>query len=174
MDGSLLKENWRRPWKGYVAGRRGLLPDGTIPAARLLHSKEVSFSNSCLLLETVGSPRGARGKAGGSGPWTWEVVGWAGSSRKRRDSCLLSLGLQTVSRGAQTPTLLPDAPNTPERVPEFSRRAGAGLAQATPTKGLFKVPTLSWPRLPDSQRAPFESASLALLAVLAPAWDSSE
>lgn len=82
----------------------------------------------------------------------------------------------------------PDA-HPPARCPQHSRagpgirpargggaRQGGGGARAGHAYqgGLFKVPALSWPRLRDSQRAPSESASLALRAVLGPAWDSSE
>ncbi|XP_059539673.1 cysteine and glycine-rich protein 2 isoform X1 [Myotis daubentonii] len=71
----------------------------------------------------------------------------AGSSRKRRDSCLLFLGPKAQSPAAQTPHLPPDAPSAPCRGSRNRARGGAqragGAPEATPTRGSFKGAALA-------------------------------
>lgn len=124
LDGSLLKEERAPGAKGTWPAAGNLPPGPSRPGGRLLSQLQ-------LLLETAG-PMGAEGYGRRERP------PGAGSSRKRRDSCLLFLGPKAQSPAAQTPHLPPDAPSAPSG--GSGNRARGGAREATPTRGLLKVP----------------------------------
>lgn len=114
-----------RRGRGRAAGN--LPPGPSRPGGRLLSQLQ-------LLLETAG-PMGAEGYGRRERP------PGAGSSRKRRDSCLLFLGPKAQSPAAQTPHLPPDTPSAPSG--GSGNRARGGAREATPTRGSFKGAALA-------------------------------